>query len=186
MTATATPEIRAGTWQIDASHSSAQFAVRHLMIATVKGCFNDLQGSVSYDPAQPGSVDIDVRIPVASVDTREPKRDEHLKSDDFFNAEKYPFIAFKGTRVEGDVNRKFRLVGDLTIRDVTREVVLDVTNEGAGSDPWGNERVGFSASTKFNRTDYGLKWNVALEAGGVMVSDEVKVSLDVQLMRPAA
>lgn len=186
MTATATTEIGAGTWQIDASHSSAQFAVRHLMIATVKGGFNDLQGTVAYDPANRARVDIDVRIPVASINTREAKRDEHLKSDDFFNAETFPFISFKGKRVEGDVNGKFRVVGDLTIRDVTREVVLEVRNEGAGSDPWGNERIGFSASTRINRTDYGLEWNVALEAGGVMVSEEVKVSLDVQLVRPAA
>ncbi|MEW5917926.1 MAG: YceI family protein, partial [Gemmatimonadota bacterium] len=124
-------------------------------------------------------------IPVGTIDTRNAPRDAHLRSADFFDVENHPVMTFKGKRVDGDTNKSFRLIGDLTIRGTTREIVLDVTNEGRGNDPWGNERIGFRASGKLNRQDFGLKWNVALEAGGVTVGDEVKISLDVEIMRPA-
>lgn len=188
MTATAmeTTETAKRIWQIDSAHTSAQFAVRHLMIATVKGTFGDITGSVSFDPDRGGDVAVDVQIPVATVNTRAEQRDAHLRSADFFDAEKHPMMTFKGKRVDGNVAAKFRLIGDLTIRGITREIVLDVTNEGSGRDPWGNERIGFTATGKLNRLDYGLKWNVALEAGGVTVGDEVRITIDVEIMRPLA
>lgn len=185
MTAAAiTQEIATRPWQIDSTHTSAVFAVRHLMIATVKGTFTDVTGSVVYDPAAGDQVDIDVKIPVATVSTHVEKRDAHLRSADFFDAENHPWMTFKGTRIEGDIHRAFRLFGDITIRGTTRAIVFDVTNEGEGRDPWGNERMGFSATAKLNRQDFGLKWNVALEAGGVTVGDEVKISVDIEILRP--
>lgn len=186
MTATAKFEVSTQPWKIDTSHTSAQFAVRHLMISTVKGWFSDIDGTVVYDPKQPENVDIDVRIPVATITTRDEKRDAHLKSPDFFDAENHPWMTFKGKRIVGGMKGKFTLIGDLTIRGVTREIQLAVTHEGSGTDPWGNERMGFSATGRVNRQDYGLKWNVALEAGGVLVGDDVKISLDVEILRPIA
>lgn len=186
MTSTANLEVATKTWSIDNSHTTAEFAVRHLMISTVKGGFSDVTGTVEYDPAAPEHVDVDVKIPVATVNTRDEKRDAHLKSPDFFDAEKHPWMTFKGTRVVLGAKGKFTLIGDLTIRGVTREIQLAVTHEGSGTDPWGNERMGFSATGRVNRQDFGLKWNVALEAGGVLVGDDVKISLDVELTRPIA
>lgn len=181
--ATAT-QTAAGPWQIDSAHSSANFAVRHLMISTVKGSFTDIAGTVAYDPSASERAEVDAKIPVATIRTGDEKRDAHLRSADFFDAEKYPWITFTGKRIEGDATEEFRLIGDLTIRDVTREVVLNVTNEGSGTDPWGNERMGFSATTKVNRQDFGLKWNVALETGGFLVGDDIKITIDVEIMRP--
>lgn len=189
MTATATasataPRNAARPWQLDSAHTSAQFAARHLMISTVKGTFTDITGTVVYDRLAPGRVDIDVRIPVASIRTNDEKRDAHLKSADFFDAEKHPWITFKGKRIEGDPTQQFRLIGDLTIRGITREVVLDATSEGSGTDPWASERMGFSATAKVNRQDFGLKWNVALETGGFLVGDDIKITIDAEIMRP--
>ena len=181
MTAVA-PITTTGTWQIDSAHSTAQFAVRHMMVATVKGSFNEVAGMATAN--DDGTVDVDVTIPVATIDTRNAQRDAHLRSPDFFDAESYPTIAFKGKRLEGDMDRNFRLIGDLTMRGITREIVLNVTREGAGPDPYGNERMGFSATAKVNRQDFGLRWNAALETGGVVVGDEVRISIDVELVRP--
>jgi len=186
MTATAMHEfVATQQWQIDSAHTSAQFAVRHLMIATVKGSFSDISGHVRYNESS-GAVDIEVKIPVATVDTRVGPRDNHLRSPDFFDVEKHPWMTFKGKRIEGKIDGKFKLIGDLTIRGTTHEIVLDVTREGIGRDAYGNERMGFSATAKLNRFDFGLKWNMALEAGGVTVGEEVKISLDVEIMRPLA
>lgn len=179
-------EVATRPWQIDTSHTAAQFAVRHLMISTVKGFFSDVNGTVVYDPEHPELLNVDVKIPVATINTRDEKRDAHLKSPDFFDAENHPWMTFKGKRIVQGAKGKFTLVGDLTIRDVTREVQLAVTHEGSGSDPWGNERMGYSATGRLNRQDFGLKWNMALEAGGVLVGDDVKISLDVELVRPTA
>lgn len=176
----------AGPWQIDSAHTSAHFAVRHLMISTVKGSFTDIAGTVVFDRLAPGRAEVDVRIPVATIHTSDEKRDAHLKSADFFDAEKHPWITFKGKRIQGDTTGAFRLIGDLTIGGVAREVVLDVTNEGSGTDPWGNERMGFSATTKVNRQDFGLRWNVALETGGFVVGDDVNITIDAEIMRPLA
>jgi polyisoprenoid-binding protein YceI len=170
-------------WNLDAAHSHAEFSVRHLMISTVKGRFPEVAGKVVVDEVNPAKSQVEVTIGVASIDTREAQRDGHLKSADFFDVEKYPNITFRSTRIDGAINGAFKVVGDLTIRDVTREVVLDVTSEGRGKDPWGGERSGYSATTKIKRGDFGLTWNMALETGGVVVGDEIKISLDVELVK---
>ncbi|MGQ0643711.1 MAG: YceI family protein [Gemmatimonadaceae bacterium] len=186
MTAPVTTEaVAIRPWQIDSAHTAAQFAVRHLMIATVKGSFSDITGTVVFDETT-GALDVDVKIPVATVDTRVAQRDAHLRSADFFDAENFPWMTFKGKRIEGSIGGNFRLIGDLTIRGTAREIVLAVTSEGSGKDPYGNERMGFSATAKVNRLDFGLKWNMALEAGGVTVGDEVKISIDAEILRPLA
>jgi polyisoprenoid-binding protein YceI len=179
---TLTAEPTLTTWAIDASHSSIEFAVRHLMISTVKGRFTDVSGSVAGDPAAPAQGQVDITIGVASIDTREAQRDAHLRSADFFDVESFPAMTFRSTRVEGQSD-KFKLAGELTIRGVSRPVVLDVTSEGVGKDPWGGERAGFSATTKIKRSDFGLTWNQLLETGGVAVSDEVKISIDIELVK---
>jgi polyisoprenoid-binding protein YceI len=170
-------------WQIDAAHTEIEFSARHLMISNVKGRFDSPTGTVSYDPARPGSLHLEVSIPVATIDTRNEQRDAHLRSADFFDAENHPTMTFKGKHIDGDVNGKFKLIGDLTIRGTTREVTLDVTSEGAGPDPWGNDRLGFSATGKISRKDFGLLWNQVLEAGGVAVGDEIKMIVNTELMR---
>jgi polyisoprenoid-binding protein YceI len=183
-TATAT-RVPAGTttWTIDPSHSHVEFAVRHLMIATVKGRFAGVAGTVRVDDANPSAATVDVRIDVASIDTREPQRDAHLRSADFFDAEKYPVLTFTAARIQDREGHAFKLAGDLTIHGVTRPVVLDVTEEGRTRDPWGGERLGVTAATKIKRSDFGLTWNQALETGGVLVGDDVKVLLELELLK---
>lgn len=170
----------ATTWQLDPAHSSAEFAVRHLMISTVKGRFGDIAGTVTLSPTDDSASAIDVTIKTASIDTRQEQRDAQLRSADFFDAEKWPVITFHSTSIEGDTDSEFRLTGELTIRDVTREIALDVTKEGEGADPWGNVRAAFSAKGKIDRRDFGLTYNQVLEAGGVVVGDEIKISVDVE------
>jgi polyisoprenoid-binding protein YceI len=169
-------------WSIDPSHSHVEFSVRHLMIATVKGRFAEVQGTVVIDEADPTRSEIDVTIAAASVDTRVAQRDEHLRSADFFNVEEFPSLTFKSRRIERDGD-ELTLVGDLTIRGVTREVTLDVTEHGRQTDPWGGLRAGFEATGKIKRSDFGLTWNQALEAGGVAVGDDVKLAIDVELVK---
>jgi polyisoprenoid-binding protein YceI len=171
------------TWSIDPAHSHVEFAVRHLMISTVKGRFTDVGGVVRSDDADPAQGDVDITIGVASIDTREAQRDAHLRSADFFDAETFPAITFKSRRLDNVNGDGFKIVGDLTLRGVTRPVVLDVTSEGRGKDPWGGERAGFSATTKIKRSDFGLTWNQLLETGGVAVGDDVKISIDVELVK---
>ncbi len=171
---------------IDPSHSHVEFAVRHLMIATVKGSFKEVEGTVRFDASNPAATEVSVTINPASIDTREPQRDTHLRSGDFFDVEHFPEIRFIGRRTNGTFDDAFELVGDLTIRGITREVVLKVQPEGSGTDPWGNQRAGYSATAKIRRGDFGLTWNQALEAGGVLVGDEVKISIDVELVKQAA
>src|SRR5829696_830428 len=173
-TATATPTRT--TWKIDPAHSHVEFAVRHLMITTVRGRFGDVQGTVVTDETDPGKAAADVTIATNSIDTREPQRDAHLKSADFFDAEKFPALTFKSTAVTDVKGDRFKLVGDLAMHGVTKQVTLDVTAEGRGKDPWGGERAGYSATTKVNRSDYGLIWNQVLETGGFAVGDEIKIS----------
>ena len=174
------------TWNIDPAHTELGFAVRHLMISTVRGRFGAATGTVTVDEQNPQATRIDVTIDVSSIDTRQEMRDNHLRSADFFDVENHPQLRFVSTRVEGDITGEFRVIGDLTIRGKTQPVTLEVTNEGRGMDPWGNERVGINATGKIKRSDFGLTYNQALEAGGVMVGDEVKLSLDVELVRQAA
>lgn len=174
------------TWAVDTMHAEVGFAVKHLMISTVRGRFGAVTGTVIVDETNPSDSVVDVTIDVASIDTRQEMRDNHLRSPDFFDVANYPAMRFVSKRIEGNVQKKFRVVGDLTIRDVTREITIDVTNEGRTKDPWGNERVGISASGKLNRNDFNLTWNQALETGGVVVGDEVKLSIDVELIHQVA
>ena len=183
----AVPSVDARTaWTIDPVHSSVEFAVRHLMITTVKGRFTDVQGAVVLDEGNPADAMAEISLGVASIDTREPQRDAHLRSADFFDAETYPTITFRSRSVEAASSDGFKLVGDLTIHGVTREVRLDVTSEGRSKDGWGAERAGYSATTKIKRSDFGLTWNQLLETGGVAVSDDVKITLDIQLVKTNA
>lgn len=173
------------TWAVDAAHSNVEFSVRHLMISTVKGRFADVKGTIVTDELNPTKATVDITIGVASIDTREAQRDAHLRSGDFFDAEQFPNLVFRATRLDGALNGTFKLAGDLTIRGVSRDVVLDVTAEGRGKDPWGGERTGYSATTKIKRSDFGLTWNQLLETGGVAVGDDVKISLDLELVKQA-
>ena len=170
---------------IDASHSHASFAIRHMMISTVRGEFQKFSGEITYDAAHPEQTTATVSIEAASISTNEEKRDAHLRSADFFDTEKFPSITFtsKSAKATGE---GFTLIGDLTMHGVTHEVALAVSEITAeGKDPWGNLRMGGTATTKVKRSDYGLQWNVALEAGGVLVADEVKIQLEVELIKQA-
>ena len=169
------------TWSLDPSHTQVGFAVKHLMIANVKGRFTDVKGFIRLDPDK--APEVSVSIDAASITTGDDKRDAHLRSPDFLYAEENPVIQFRGRRVEGDVESKFALHGDLLIRGVNRPVTLYVINEGRVTDPWGNERVGYTATAKISRKDFGLEWNVALEAGGVLVGDEVRIPIETELVR---
>ena len=171
------------TWKIDPAHSNVEFSVRHLMITTVRGRFADVSGTVTSDDGDRAKGRVDVTIGTASIDTREAQRDAHLRSADFFDAETFPAMTFRSTRIEASTGDHFTLVGDLTIRGVSKEVALDVTSEGSAKDPWGGERSGFSATTKIKRSDFGLTWNQLLEAGGVAVGDEIKITIEAQLVK---
>ena len=170
------------TWAIDASHTEVEFSVRHLMISNVKGRFGTVKGEVVLNPARPQQAQIDVAIDVTSIDTREEKRDAHLRSADFFDAEHFPTMMFSGGRVTGNTEGEFKLAGELTIRGVMKPITLDVTFEGAGNDPWGGTRRGFSAKGKLLRSAFGLEWNAALETGGVVVGDEIKITINTELV----
>ena len=170
------------TWSIDPSHSGVEFAVRHLMISSVKGRFSTVAGTVITDP-DPLKSEIDVTIDAASIDTRQAQRDEHLRSADFFDAEKFPTLTYKSRKIVDVKGDSFKVVGDLTIKGVTREVVLDVTSHGTGGDPWGGQRAGFEATARIKRSDFGLTWNQVLEAGGVAVGDEIKIAIDAELVK---
>jgi polyisoprenoid-binding protein YceI len=170
------------TWQIDPAHTSVEFGVKHMMISTVRGNFSGAAGHVT-----PGSrPTVEVTIPVSTIDTGVKDRDTHLRSADFFDVENHPEMTFSGTLVEGTIESGGTLAGDLTIRGVTRPVTLEVESNGEGKDPWGNTRLGFTATGTINRTDYGLKWNQALETGGILVGEKVKMTIDVQVVKEAA
>jgi polyisoprenoid-binding protein YceI len=170
------------TWQIDPAHTSVEFGVKHMMISTVRGNFSEVSGHVT-----PGSrPTVEVTIPVSTIDTGVKDRDTHLRSADFFDVENHPEMTFSGTLVEGTIESGGTLAGDLTIRGVTRPVTLEVESNGEGKDPWGNTRLGFTATGTINRTDYGLKWNQALETGGILVGEKVKMTIDVQVVKEAA
>jgi polyisoprenoid-binding protein YceI len=174
------------TYQIDASHSAAQFKVRHMMIANVKGEFDKVSGSVEFDPANPSAANVTAAIDVSTISTRDEQRDGHLKSADFFDVEKYPTIDFKSKKVIAASGDSFTLVGDLTIHGVTKEVTLAVEElTGEAKDPWGNMRRGATAKTKISRKDFGMSFNVALETGGFLVGDEIDITVDVEMIRQA-
>ncbi|MGE5243243.1 MAG: YceI family protein [Betaproteobacteria bacterium] len=167
------------TFAFDKSHSEAIFQVRHL-VTKVRGRFSDFEGALEFDETHPEQSSVTFTIRTASIDTNEPDRDKHLRSEDFFFVEKFPTITFKSTRVQKAGENRFKVTGDLTIRGVARPVTLDATYLGSAKDPWGNLKVGFEAETTLNRKDFGLMWNAALETGGFLVGDEVKVTLMVQ------
>lgn len=174
-------------WQIDPAHSNAQFSVRHMMISNVRGEFGSVTGSANFDGKDATRAKVQAVIDAKSINTREPKRDDHLRSADFFDVAKYPTITFASRKIEQSADGKIKMTGDLTIHGVTKEVVLDVDGPTqAIKDPYGNERVGASATTKVNRKDFGLMWNGLLESGGVVVGDEVAITIDVELKRKAS
>ena len=171
-------------WVIDAAHSNAHFTVKHMMITNVRGEFSKLSGTVTYDAAKPEATQIEAVVDVASLSTREAQRDGHLKSPDFFDVEKFPTIAFKSKSVKAKSKEDLAVTGDLTIHGVTKEVVLDVESlSGPANDPFGNTRLGATASTKIKRDDFGIVWNGVLEAGGVLVGNEVKITIDISLIK---
>jgi polyisoprenoid-binding protein YceI len=170
-------------WSIDPSHTLVEFGVRHMMFTTVKGRFSGIQGTIVFDEANPAQSSVEAEIDATSIDTRSEQRDAHLRSADFFDVEKYPTITFKSAKVEPVGNEEARVTGDLTIRDVTRPVTLDVTLNGFGKNPFGQEVAGFTAETTINRKDFGLNWNVALETGGVLVGDTIKIVLEIQAQK---
>lgn len=185
MATTASQTATQAPWQLDLAHSQIDFAVKHMMISTVKGRFASFGGTIAYDAANPTATSVDVTIDAASIDTRQEQRDNHLRSPDFFDVERWPTIRFVSRRVEQAGEGEYRLIGDLTIRDVRREVALDVSAEGTGKNPWGQEVVAFSAKGKIDRTAFGLLWNQALETGGILVGNDIKISIDLELNRAA-
>jgi len=172
-------------WTIDPTHSSIDFSVKHMMVSKVKGTFHAFESSIEADPSDLTTATIQITINVDSIDTRNGDRDNHLKSADFFEVENYPKITFKSTNIEKKGEDEYEVIGELTIRDTTKPVTLDVTFEGQGKDPWGNEVAGFSGKGKIKRSDFGLTWNTALETGGVLVGDDITISIDVEAKKEA-
>lgn len=170
-------------WTIDNSHSEVGFNVRHMMISTVRGSFHKFSGAVDFNEADPVASTVDVAIDVTSVDTRDEKRDGHLKSPDFFDAEKFPSMTFKSTKVEKTSDTTGKLHGELTIKDVTKPVTLDVEYLGQAKSPWGTTSAGFAAKTSIDRKDFGLNWNVALETGGILVGDKVNIAIELEVVK---
>jgi polyisoprenoid-binding protein YceI len=173
------------SWKIDPAHAQITFSVRHMMIMNVRGHFDKFTGEVYFDEQNPARSTVEVEIEAASLNTNEPKRDAHLKSADFLDVENYPYIVFRCKRVEVKDDRHGRIIGDLTIRGVTREVVLETGYLGMSQSPWGTTSAGFSAHTRINRKDWGLTWNVALETGGMLVGDEISIDIDVEIVKQA-
>lgn len=174
------------TWNIDPQHSEVGFEIKHMMFAKVRGRFEEIEGTVALGPED--SIEqsrADVVIQAGSINTGQTQRDEHLRSADFFDVESFPTLSFRSTSVRRDVTGQLLIEGELTMHGVTREVELEAIETGRGTDPWGNERIGFSAGTTIDRRDFGLTWNQALETGGVLVGTEVKISLEIQAVRAA-
>jgi len=175
-----------GDYTLDAGHTNIGFVARHAMVTKVRGSFNEFEGSVHLDAANPSASTAELTIQVASVDTRNGQRDDHLRTNDFFDAPNFPLITFKSTSVEQLNAENYRLTGDLTIKDVTKSVTVNWEFTGLVTDPWGNKRVGFEGKTTLNRSDYGVNFNAALEAGGVLVSDKVTLEFDISAVKNAA
>lgn len=182
MTTSAIPQVT--TWNIDPAHSTAEFKVKHMMISNVKGHFSGIKGSLRLDEADSAGSYVEASIDTASISTGEPQRDTHLKSADFFDVERFPALSFQSTRVTRSGEGELKVAGDLTIHGVTKNVAFTVEGPSApAKDPWGHTRIGLAASTKINRKDFGLTWNAALETGGILVGDDVTISLDVQFVK---
>ena len=188
MTQTAPVAETTTTWNLDPTHTTVGFSAKHMMITTVRGTFSDVKGTIVIDGASPDRSTVEAEIGVASISTGVEQRDGHLRSPDFLDADGFPAITFRSRRIEGALavpGDRFKVVGDLTIHGTTREVTLDASYEGKGQDPWGGERVSFSASTRIDRRDFGLTWNQVLEAGGVLVSNEIKLEIEAQAVKAA-
>ncbi len=188
MTTTSSTDLStlSGEYTLDTAHSRVGFIARHAMVTKVRGLFKEFDGKIHLDADDPTRSTAEVTIQVASIDSQQPDRDQHLRSADFFDVERFPTITFKSTAAEAVGEDRYRLTGDLTIRDITRPVTLDLELTGSTPDPWGMYRVGFEGSIVVNRRDWGLGWNMALDAGGLLVSEKVTIELDVALVRPAA
>jgi polyisoprenoid-binding protein YceI len=183
-TSTTAPQSALSTWKLDPAHSTAEFKVKHMMISHVKGHFTGISGILTLDETDAAKSHVEASIDTATINTRDAQRDAHLKSADFFEVEKHPAITFRSTSVKRTGEDEFAVTGDLTIRDVAKPVVFKVEELTApAKDPWGNLRIGLSATTKINRKDFGLSWNAALEAGGVLVGEEVTITLDVEFIK---
>lgn len=178
----ATPLLAAETFKVDKVHSAVDFRIRHMM-STVTGRFTDFDATVAIDRKNPGASSVEFSIAAASIDTNEVKRDTHLRSPDFFEVEKYPRITFKSTKVTPAAKDRFNVTGNLTMHGVTREITLPVTFLGFGKDPWGNERAGFEIETTLNRKDYGINWNRALDQGGFLLADEVRILIALEAVK---
>lgn len=174
--------LKSTVWNSDSQHSSAEFSVRHMMVSTVKGRFSDIQISYVGDPEDFTKGSAYVEIDTSSVQTFDKKRDEHLRSDDFFNSGRFPKIVFRSNGIERNGGNHFKVTGDITIRNITKEITVDVEYTGKIKDPWGNERIGLSATGEIIREDFGLRWNTMLEAGGVLVGSRVRMQVDGQLI----
>jgi polyisoprenoid-binding protein YceI len=175
-----------GTWNIDPSHSAIAFSVRHMVVSKTRGRFTKWSGELRFDADEPRASSVQVNIDPASIDTADAQRDEHLRSADFLDVEKFPTASFRSTKVEEVESGVYRVTGDLTVHGVTKSVVLDIVYEGTGKDPWGGERAGFSGSTSIDRKDFGLRWNQALETGGVLVGDKVELILEIEAVKQVA
>jgi polyisoprenoid-binding protein YceI len=171
------------SWNIDSAHTEVNFSVRHMMISNVRGQFQKLSGTVEFDEQNPANTTVDVQIETASVNTKDEKRDGHLRSPDFFDTEKYPYLAFKSKRVDVKDSTHAILYGDMTIRNITHEVVLDVEFNGLAKSPWGTTSAGFTAKTQIKRKNWGLNWNVALETGGWLVSDDINIGIELEIVK---
>jgi polyisoprenoid-binding protein YceI len=184
MSTTATNPAAVTTWKLDPAHSAAEFKVKHMMISNVKGSFSGLSGDLTLHEPDHTLTRVDASVDVATVSTGDAQRDSHLKSAEFFDAEKFPTMTFKSTKVVSEGGGDFAVTGDLTLHGVTKSVTFDVEGLSApAKDPWGNTRVGLSAKTKVNRKDFGLSWNAALETGGVLVGEDIAISLEVQFIK---
>jgi len=173
----------ADTWNIDPAHTMVEFSVRHMMISNVKGVFRKTTGTITANGTDPNSVQIDATIDASSIDTRVEKRDNHLKSDAFLDVARYPTITFKSTKVEADGPDKWKVTGDLTLHGVTKPVVLEVSNTAPIKDPYGKTRAGASATTTINRKDFGVSFNQPMEAGGVLIGDDVAITIEVEAVK---
>ena len=170
-------------WTLDPTHSEIAFSVKHMMISKVKGGFNKFDAKIVADPTDLTTAEIEFTIDIASIDTRNEDRDNHLRSADFFEVEKYPSLTFKATSIEKTDDDEYAVTGDVNLHGVTRQETFNITFEGQGKDPWGNEKAGFSGKTKIKRSDYNLTWNAALETGGVLVGDQITINLEIQAVK---
>jgi polyisoprenoid-binding protein YceI len=172
------------TWKIDPAHSRAEFKVKHMMISNVNGSFSGLTGTLIEDTADPIRSQVEATIDISSISTGDEQRDAHLKSADFFHHEQHPVMTFTSTKIEKKGDEEYAVTGDLTVHGVTKSLTFAVEGPSApGKDPWGNTRIGLSATTKINRKDFGLTWNAALETGGILVGEDVQIALDVQFIK---